>query len=368
MSSLTLAIRFARRELRSGLSGFRIFLAALTLGVAAIAGVGSLGEAFLTGLSEQGRTLLGGDIRLQRLYQPATETERKFLTDYGAVSESATLRSMATSGNDPAKRTLVELRAVDAAYPLIGQAVLAPAIDLQAALSCDASGCGAVVEDALITRLGVKPGDAIRIGDADFALRARIVTEPDRVAGGFTLGPRVLISSEGLSRAKLITPGSLLNYSYRVAFASETTTPEQFRAALAAAFPDAVWEINDRTIAIPRVTRFVEQATMFLTLVGLTALVVAGVGAGQAVEAFLERRRGTIATLKALGAEGRLIFFIYLLQIMAVAALGLVLGLGLGAAMPFAVEYFAGASIPAPAHYGVYAGPLALAAVFGALA
>src|SRR5258708_33705955 len=290
MSSLTLAFRFARRELRSGLSGFRIFLAALTLGVAAIAGVGSLGEAFLTGLSEQGRTLLGGDIRLQRLYQPANETERKFLTDYGAVSESATLRSMASAGNDPAKRTLVELRAVDAAYPLIGQAVLAPAFDLKAALGCDAQGCGAVVEDALMARLGVKPGDAIRIGDSDFALRARIVTEPDRVAGGFTLGPRVLISREGLSRAKLITPGSLLNYSYRVAFAGETT-PEQFRAALQSAFPDAVWEINDRSNAIPRVTRFVEQATMFLTLVGLTALVVAGVGAGQAVDAFLQRRR-----------------------------------------------------------------------------
>ena len=103
MSALALAIRFARRELRSGLSGFRIFLAALTLGVAAIAGVGSLGEAFLTGLSEQGRTLLGGDVRLQRLYQPATEAERQFMSGYGAVSESATLRSMATAANDPAK-------------------------------------------------------------------------------------------------------------------------------------------------------------------------------------------------------------------------------------------------------------------------
>ena len=367
MSSLTLAIRFARRELRSGLSGFRIFLAALTLGVAAIAGVGSLGEAFLTGLSEQGRTLLGGDIRLQRLYQPATETERKFLTDYGAVSESATLRSMAAAGNDAAKRTLVELKAVDAAYPLLGQAVLAPALDLQAALRCNESGCGAVVEDALMARLGVKPGDAIHIGDSDFVVRARIVTEPDRVSGGFTLGPRVLISSDGLSRAKLITPGSLLNYSYRVAFTGETT-PEQFRARLAAAFPDAVWEINDRSNAIPRVTRFVEQATMFLTLVGLTALVVAGVGAGQAVEAFLQRRRATIATLKAMGAEGNDIFLIYLLQIMAVAAVGLVLGLALGAALPFAVEHFFGEQIPAPAHYAVYPGPLVLAAAFGTLA
>jgi putative ABC transport system permease protein len=367
MRGLALAIRFARRELRSGLSGFRIFLAALTLGVAAIAGVGSLGEAFLTGLSEQGRTLLGGDIGLQRLYQPATETERKFMTDYGAVSESATLRSMATVGNDPAKRTLVELKAVDHDYPLIGQVVLAPTLDLHAALACDASGCGAVVEEALMARLGVKTAEIIHIGDADFVVRARIVTEPDRVAGGFTLGPRVLISSEGLSRARLITPGSLLNYSYRVALAGQTT-PEQFRAAFQAAFPDSVWQINDRSNAIPRVTRFVEQATMFLTLVGLTALVVAGVGAGQAVEAFLQRRRATIATLKAMGAEGNDIFLIYLIQIMAVAAVGLVLGLALGAALPFLVEHFFGEQIPAPAHYAVYPGPLVLAAAFGTLA
>src|SRR5258708_39257550 len=152
---------------------------------------------------------------------------------------------MASAGNDPAKRTLVELRAVDAAYPLIGQAVLAPALNLQAALNCDASGCGAVVEDALITRLGVKPGDSIRIGDADFTVRARIVTEPDRVAGGFTLCPRVLISSGGLSRASLVTPGSLLNYSYRVAFAG-AATPAQFRAGPGPAVPDAVWDSKAR--------------------------------------------------------------------------------------------------------------------------
>src|ERR1700704_3538038 len=120
MSSLALAIRFARRELRSGLSGFRIFLAALTLGVAAIAGIGSLGETFLTGLSEQGRTLLGGDVRLQRLYQPATDAERQFMAQYGAVTESAALRSMAGNAKQPEKRTLIELKAVDAAYPLLG--------------------------------------------------------------------------------------------------------------------------------------------------------------------------------------------------------------------------------------------------------
>jgi len=366
VSALGLAIRYARRELRSGISGFRIFLAALTLGVAAIAGVGSLGQAFLTGLSEQGQTLLGGDIRMARQYQPADETERAFMAGFGRVTALASMRSMASDARNLERRALIEIKAVDPLYPLVGQMVLSPAIPLAAALDCSAS-CGAAVEEALLIRLGIKPGDSIHVGDADFVIRARIVSEPDRVVGGFTLGPRVMLSREGLTRSGLIVEGSLINYTYKIAFLGETT-PEEFRAAEEKALPEARWEVDDRTNAIPRVTRFVEQATMFLTLIALTALIVGAVGAGQAVEAFLERRRETIATLKAMGAEGGEIFLIYLVQIMAVACIGLVLGLVLGAALPFAVEYFFGASIPAPANYAVYPAPLVLAAVFGLLA
>jgi len=367
MSGLGLALRYARRELRSGLSGFRIFLASLTLGVAAIAGVGSLGDAFLSGLSEQGQALLGGDVGLERPYRPADEMERAFMASFGNIAEFSTLRSMATDATNPASRTLIELKAVDSAYPLVGEMMLSPAMTLGDALACDDARCGAAVEDALLARLGISVGDAIHIGDEDFIIRAQIVSEPDRVAGGFALGPHVMVSREGLRESGLVIPGSLIDYSYRIAFRGDTT-PENFRAEVKAAFPSESWRVTDRANAIPRVTRFVERATMFLTLVGLSALIVGGVGAGQAVEAFLERRRDTIATLKAMGATGGQIFLIHLVQIMAVAALALMLGLAIGAVLPFAVGYFFGADIPAPAHYSLYAGPLVLATVFGVLA
>ncbi len=366
MRGLRLAFRFAGRELRSGLTGFRIFLASLTLGVAAVAGVGSLGQAFLVGLSEQGQTLLGGDVRMERQSQPADDKERAFMTGFGHVAEIATLRSIASDPRKAESRALVEMKAVDPLYPLVGQMELMPVMPLGAALACDQQ-CGMVVEDALLTRLGVKLGDVVHIGEADFVIRTRIVSEPDRVIGGFSLGPRVMVSHDALKRAGLIIEGSFISYSYKIVFSGETT-PQAFRAAEESAFPNGRWEINDRTNAIPRVTRFVDQATMFLTLIALTALIVGGVGAGQAVEAFLERRRETIATLKAMGAGGSEIFLIYLVQIMAVAAIGLVLGLAIGASLPFAVEYFFGAQIPAPAHYAVYSGPLAVAAAFGILA
>jgi putative ABC transport system permease protein len=367
MNTFSLAFRFAWRELRSGLSGFRIFLAALTLGVAAIAGVGSLGQAFLSGLSEQGETLLGGDVGMERPYRPADEKERAFMAKFGRVAEFASLRSMATNAKNPTARSLIELKAVDDAYPLVGEMKLAPAMTLAAALACDATVCGATVEDALLARLNLTAGDAIRVGERDFIIRARIVSEPDRIAGGFSLGPHVMVSREGLRSAGLVVPGSLIDYSYRIAFTGKSALKD-FRAQETAAFPGESWRVSDRTNAIPRVTRSVEQASMFLTLVALSALIVGGIGAGQAVEAFLDRRRDAIGTLKALGTTGGQIFLVYLLQILAVTAVALLLGLGLGAALPYAVGYFFGADIPAPAHYALYPGPLALAAAFGVLA
>jgi putative ABC transport system permease protein len=365
-SDWRLALRFARRDLRSGLAGFRIFLIALTLGVAAIAGVGSLGDAFLRGLAEHGRALLGGDVRIQRFYQPATASERGFLTQYGRVSEVTTARSMATNASDSAKRTLIELKAVDAAYPMVGSAVLSPAIPLARAIACYAQSCGAVAEDALLERLGIKVGDSVRVGQADFVVRAVLVSEPDRVAGGFELGPRLMISETALQRSGLVKPGSLITWSYRVAFTGKQTLAG-FRADLLARYPESAWRIADRTNALPNVSEFINQATMFLSLVGLTALVVAAIGAGQAVEAFLKGKRPTIAILKALGADGRLIFRIYLTEIGAVSAIGLTAGGVFGALFPFAMADLLGDLIPVPAHYAVYPAPLVLAALFGLL-
>ena len=240
---------------------------------------------------------------------------------------------MATSPAVPDQRTLIELKAVDAAYPLVGAPVLSPAMPLSRAIACDANVCGAAVEDALLTRLGLKLGDPVRVGNGNFAIRAVLVSEPDRVAGGFVLGPRVMVSQEGLQRSGLVTPGSLITWSYRVAFTGKATI-EDFRKDLLQAWPQSAWEISDRNNAIPNVTQFIDQATMFLGLVGLTALVVAGIGAGQAVEAFLKGKRTTIAILKSLGAETGLIFRIYLVEIVAVSALGLFAGGIAGALFP----------------------------------
>ena len=366
MPNVALAWKFARREMRSGLSGFRIFFLCLILGVTSIAGVESLSDAFLTGLAEQGRTLLGGDVAVGLVHRPATTAEHTFLARYGRVSESVSMRAMAYAmrGGEARERQLVELKAVDRSFPLFGAVSLSSSASLPRALECDAHLCGAVAEQTLLDRLHIGVGGIVRVGTQKFRISAVLVREPDRIAGGFSLGPHILISTDSLPRTGLVQLGSLINYSYRVAFARETGV-DDFRHAALSAFPDAGWDIRTRNNAAPGIRLFVEQVTMFLTLVGLTALAVGGVGAGQAIQAFLDRKTNEIATLKSLGADGATVFLVFFIQVMTIALAAVSIGLFLGAAIPYLVQYFFGAKLPAPAHFALYPRPLVFAAIFG---
>ncbi len=364
MNGAMLAFRLARRELRSGLAGFRIFFASLVLGVAAIAGTGSLSQAMLSGLAQQGRVLLGGDVAVELVHRAADAKERAFLTSYGRVSQTVTMRAMAYAGGADAARTLIDLKAADSAYPLYGAAGLSPTQSLRAALACRGGTCGAVAEQPLLDRLNLKAGDKMRIGTQSFRIAGVLTNEPDRISGGFSLGPHVLVSDEGLARTGLVVLGSLIEYHYRIALAPGRTVGAFVRAAHDD-FPASGWRVRDRSDAAPGTHRFIAQVTMFLTLAGLTALAVGGVGAGQSVAAFLDRKRDDIATLKALGADGALVFRIYFLQVMAIACAAVLAGLALGAALPFLVERLYSASLPAPARFGLYPAPLTLAAIFG---
>ncbi len=368
MSTFLLALKFARREMQARLSGFRIFFACLVLGVAAIAGVESLSEAFLTGLAEQGRTLLDGDVVVHLVHRPTADNELRFLSRHGPVSETVSMRGMAYAlkNGAEAERQLVELKAVDSAYPFFGAVVLAPAQRLSAALACTGAICGAVAEQTLLDRLQLGPGGLLKIGTQTFRVSAALTSEPDRIAGGFSLGPHVIIGVAALARTGLVTLGSLIDYNYHVVLPADASIAG-FKAEATAAFPDGGWDIRDRSDAAPGIRRFVEQVTMFLTLVGLTALAVGGVGAAQAVTAFLDRKREEIATLKSLGADGALIFLVYFLQVMLIAVVAVVVGLVLGAVVPFAIQYVYGSDIPAPTHFALYPKQLLLAATFGLL-
>ena len=365
---LSTAWRIARRELRGGVRGFRVFLACLALGVAAIAAVGSVGTSIRAGLEREGAILLGGGAEMTFTYRFAEPEERAWMEAAATrVSEIAEFRSMAATvpedGGAP-DRALTQIKAVDDAYPLTGEVRLdPPQLPLEDAL---ADG-GAVIERALAERLRLAPGDEMRLGERTVRIAAILAFEPDGAGGGFGLGPKTIVLRETLEGSGLLAPGTLFDSSYRLDLppsadlaALQAEAEERFRGA------GARW--RDARNGAPGVSQFVESLESFLVLVGLAGLAVGGVGVASAVRAYLARKVATIATLRTLGAERRTVFAVYLMQIAVLTVAGIVLGLILGAGAPLLAAPMIEAALPIPADIGVHPGPLLRAAAFGALA
>ncbi|MGH6982256.1 MAG: ABC transporter permease, partial [Stellaceae bacterium] len=276
-----LPLRWALRELRGGLRGFGIFLACLALGVAVIAGVGSVAASVAAGLAVNARALLGGDVELHLVHRTATDAERAFMRRSGAVSRVAEMRAMARSA-DGENVALIELRAVDDAYPLYGAVALDPPTSLADTLAQHDGKWGAAAAPDLIARLGLHRGDTIRIGDGAFVLRAALTAEPDASGGSFALGPHVMIAAAALPATGLVQPGSLIDYSYRLRLAPGADAAA-WVAAISGKCPAAGWRIRQPGQAAPNLARLLDRVSLFLTLVGLTALLVGGVGIANAV-------------------------------------------------------------------------------------
>jgi putative ABC transport system permease protein len=363
-----LALRFAVRELRGGFRGFVVFIACIALGVAAIAGVSSFAASLADGLAREGRMILGGDVSFSLSQREANADERAFLDSQGQVSTAATMRAMARTTSD--ESALVEIKAVDAAYPLIGSVELDGAANLSDALAERGGVYGAAADPALLARLNLERGARISVGGAILELRATLTREPDKLAGGIGFGPRLLLSEDALRATGLIQPGSLVRWHYRVRLPNADADDRAADTVVKASetkLPNAGWEARTRANASPALGRNIQRFTQYLTLVGLTALLVGGVGVANAVKHDLDRRRETIATLKSLGATGNSVFAIYLIEVMLLATVGAAIGLAIGAILPFGIAYAFKTILPLPIEPALHAGELSIAVLYGFL-
>lgn len=361
--------RLARRDLNGRFRGLRLLLVCLFLGVATLATIGSLTTAITSELSRQGQSILGGDVEVTMSQRQAGPDELAAMRAGGALSATVRMQAMAQresfakAGNKAAlvaDSVLVELKGVDRAYPLFGD--LRTKQGRPPLLGPD----DVLVGQGVVDRLGVQPGERLRLGNSDFEIVGIIAQEPDRLGEGFTLGPVALMSLEGLARTGLIQPGSLYESKYRLRI-GPTASPDAEVARLREQFPDAGWEFRTREGAAPATERFILRLGQFLTLVGLAALVIAGIGVGNGVASYLAGKRGAIATFKVLGAQSGDILRLYLMQIGAVAALAIGAGLIAGIILPPLIIAQAGDILPVRPGFAIYPMPLATSAAYGLL-
>ena len=360
---MPLWLRFAARELRSGVKGFRIFLACLALGVAAIAAASSTAEAFRQGLATQASEILGGDMAVSSRQRLLSPIEQGGLNKLGKTSYATASQAMAEAPSG--ERRLVELRGVDDAYPLAGKVVLSGAGSLREALRVEDGVWGAAVEKSLLDRLNLKLGDRFLAGNVPMRATAILEEEPDRLSRGFSLGPRVLTRTGALEQGGFLKPGLPFGQTVRISLRPDLTLAEakaEVRDSLKGRF-----RIRDRNDAAPGISRMIDQLEYFLGFIGLASLVAGGLGVFGAVSAYVDGRKPAIATLKALGADSGLIRNMYLAQIGLLALAGIAIGLVVGAVTPLILGAVFARDLPVPALFAVYPWPLARAAVFGLL-
>ena len=352
-----LAWRLARREIHGSVARFRVFLGALLLGVAAIGTVGSVAEAMRDGIAGNARLLLGGDVELRSLYMPTPDDLIDTAAQYGTLSRTMTMRAMLQVDGE---RRLVALKAVDAAWPMVGSAALAGGGDLAPAIAP-----GKIVIDPKLARgLDLAPGSMVRIGDVDLEVSDTLAYEPDRSVSFVTFGPRVLMSLASLEATGLMQPGAMITYRTRLLLPDNADRGAAIASIKTAAANGPV-RVRDLMDAAPGFDVFIDRTEVFLVLVGLTALLIGGLGVAGAVRAWLGSRMPVIATLKCLGAPARLIFRIYLIQVMLIAGLGVCLGVLVAAIAPiFAIDLLS-SYVTVPISVAVYPLPLVVAAGFG---
>ncbi|AOF94641.1 ABC transporter permease [Sphingobium sp. RAC03] len=353
--------RIARRDLLGRFRGLRLLFLCLFLGVATLAAIGSLTSAITQELSQRGQGLLGGDVEIAMTQREAGEGDKAAFRRLGRLSETIRLRAMARGERPDSAAVLTELKGVDSAYPLYGTLALQGGV-YRAPLAPDRI----LIGPALADRLSVKPGDRLVYGTATFTIADVIADEPDRLGEGFTLGPVAIVSLDGLRRTGLIQPGSLYDSKYRLRL-SPGADAQAVREDLEKRYASAGWEYKDRDRAAPGASRFIVRMGQFLSLIGLAALVIAGIGVSNGVASYLALKRPGIATFKVLGATSTDIARIYLLQIGCVALLGIACGLIVGALLPPAIVALAGDVLPVSPGFQLHPLPLVTSAAYGLL-
>ena len=356
--SWSTAWRIARRDLNARFKGLRLLLVCLFLGTGALAAIGTLTGAIEGELADRGQILLGGDLEVEVWQRDLSPEEKAALGEYGRLSGGTRLQAMATAGENAAP---VELKAVDTAWPLYGTLTLADGRTVGA----PAPGEAWLAQGA-IDRLDIEVGERFRIGTQELVAAGIIADEPDRLSEGFQLGPTIIADVGLPQRAGLTAPGSMYQSKYRVAFMPDAD-PETVEEAIEARFPEAGLDFRTRDRASPGADRFVGRMGEFLTLVGLAALVIAGIGIGGGVTSYLEARRTSIATLKVLGATSTDIARIYALQIGAAALVGSVLGLLAGLLVTPILSAALQGLLPVEGGFVFAPGALLLAAGYGLL-
>ncbi|WP_332750198.1 ABC transporter permease [Hydrogenophaga sp.] len=350
----------AWRDLRASGRHLWIFCACLVLGVALVTAGGGLYRQVADALKSDARLLFGGDLEVEQSEALAPEV-LAWMNERGAVSRLVELRTMLRAPDGRAQ--LIELQSADEHYPLYGTVELAPAGPLAATLAHNNGVWGAALDATLAQRLDLQPGDTVEVGNLSLEVRALVVRQPDRSLRADWGGAPVLVADGALAATGLVQPLSRVEYHYRV----RTAQPADWRDAFIAAFPNLAAEVTTFDERSDRMAEVLGQIGSGLLLIGFSALFIGGLGVFNSVQAYLQGKLGTLATLRAVGLRDGHLAALVLLQILMLALLSSLGGVVIGNALALGGTLAAAQQLPlAPLLMGLWL-PSLVGLCFGVL-
>jgi putative ABC transport system permease protein len=364
-------LRMAARETRSSWRRLLFFFVCIAVGVAAIVALRSVIQNVREVFSREAKSLIAADVLISTTREWTPEARAiidRRLAEAGATTRTETIETptmVRPADQSKAVARMVELRAVQPAFPIYGSVELA---NQQPYAHTLLEHQGALVRPELLTALGLNVGDQLLIGQAAFTIRGVIAKEPGRGAGQFSLGPRVLIDYADLPATKLLGFGSRAARTLLVRVPDDRVEPlvRELRQDLKSEFANArSYRATDDQIG-----RDFDRAENYLSLVGLIIVILGGIAVSSVTRVFVLQKIRSIAVLKCVGARTRQIMAIYVLQVMALGLAGSLLGVFIArlalAGIPLALGP-SSTSLLAEAHYGVTASAAVQGVAIGVL-
>ena len=353
--TLTSWLVVALREFKGSAGRLLFFAACLSVGVAAVVAVAGLSRALDDSIQGQAKQLLAADLAIssRRPIPDDMVAAVDAMADarWTRVIELPSVVSVPGGSQVRGSSLLCELKAVGADYPFYGELSMHPPGPISGLLNPQT----ALVDPELLARLGIAVGDDLRIGDAIFEIAGTVISEPDRLGASFAIGPRVLMSTEGLARSGLTGVGSRVEYRLLIQLASGVSQEEVSAAAAAlrsVSKDPAFVRVETYAEAQPNLRRGLGRVGRFLGLVALVSLLVGGIGVAQAVRAWLTGRLDAIAVLRAIGMRPREVFGLFLGQTVALALAGSAVGALIGNLVAKAVPRLLTDLLPVTVHVG----------------
>jgi putative ABC transport system permease protein len=329
----------AGRELRASWRRLAFFFVCVAVGVGAIVALRSIIQSVGVTMTAETRALTAADVLITSDQPWSDEASAIIEEALAGVPEIARTASIETATMArPADETktvakVVELRGVQAAFPFYGDVVLQDDVPYRHALL---AGSGALVRPELLTQLDLAVGDEIVIGEGTFEIRGVIMREPGGQLGAFSFGPRVLVDHDDLLATGLLGFGTRAERQLLLRVPDDRIEP--LLGELRAPLRDLFVRIRSYRQTEDRIAANMLRAENYLSLIGFVVVILGGIGVWSVTRVFVQQRIRSVAILKCLGATGRQVLAIYVVQVVALALggsmLGVVLAGGALAAIP----------------------------------